>query len=151
MICWVTERTTPVETKSRKNRKPFEVFKEGSVSIPIYRHTNIVPQRDDARKIIYGPPDANGRPKALVKYQSDIFTLTYYEGSKRVRLKFSELEKARSMAKDTTTKIANGETEALKLKGDDSAMQKLREWKTEADLTLGAHLLDSTLHHLVAA
>ena len=141
----------PVEAKNGKNRKPLEVIKLHGVSIPIYRHTNIISQCDRQGKIMYGPPGADGKPKVLVKYQSDIYTLAYCEGSKRVRLKFSELEKARSMAKDTITKIANGETEALKLKGDDSAMQKLREWKTEADLTLGAHLLDSTPHHYLVA
>ncbi len=72
-------KTHPAEAKNRKNGKPLEVVKVGSVSVPIYRHTNIVPQRDSAGKIIYGPAPDEGKPQALVKYQSDIFTIAYYE------------------------------------------------------------------------
>lgn len=31
-------KTTPVEAKNRKNGKPLEVVKVGSISVPIYRH-----------------------------------------------------------------------------------------------------------------
>src|SRR2546430_820787 len=48
--------------KNEEKRKPFEVIKVGNVSVPIYRQTNIIPQRDPAGKIIYGPPDAKGKP-----------------------------------------------------------------------------------------
>lgn len=134
-------KTNHAAAKNRRNGKPVEVVKEGSIAVPIYRHTNIVPQRDAAGKIIYGPPDANGKPKALVKYQSDIFTVIYYEGRKRVREKFSDVEKAKRRAGEVAIKIANGETEALKLTGGDRAdyvraMQKLREWKPDADLNV---------------
>jgi integrase len=132
-------KTNRAEGKNGKKKEPFEVVKEGNVSVPIYRHTNIIPQRDAAGKIIYGPPDEKGRRRALVKYQSDIYTLAYYEGSKRVRLKFSDLEKAKREAENAAIKIGKGELEALKLKGHDRidyvrAMQKLREWKPDADL-----------------
>jgi integrase len=126
------------EGKNEKNG-PLEVIKVGNVSVPIYRHTNIIPKRDEAGKIIYGPPDANGNQRALIKYQSDIYMLAYYTGSKRVRQKFSDLEEARREANLAAVKIGNGELEALKLKGHDRtdyirAMQKLREWKPEANL-----------------
>ena len=88
-------KTSPVEPKKQKNGKPFDLVKVGSVSVPIYRHTNIIPQRDSQGRIIYGPPGANGKPKAFVKYESDIYTVAYYQGSKRVRLKFSDSEKAK--------------------------------------------------------
>ncbi len=134
-------KTQPAAAKNRRIGKPFEVVKEGSVSVSIYRHTNIVPQRDDAGKIIYGPPGPDGKAKALVKYQSDIFTVIFYEGRKRVREKFSDLEKAKRRAGEVAIKLANGETEALKLKGHDRtdyvrSMQKLRQWKPDADLYL---------------
>lgn len=72
-------------------------------------------------QIIHGPPDAQGKRRALVKYQSEIFTLAYYEGSKRVRQKFSDFDKAVREAELVAVKIGNGELEALKLKGHDRA------------------------------
>src|SRR5437667_7947184 len=58
-----------------------------------------------------------------------------------MRQKFSDLAKARPEAGLITIKLANGEAEALKLTGGDRAdyvraMQKLREWKPDADLNL---------------
>ncbi len=134
-------KTVPSETKTDKKSGPFEVIKVGSISIPIYAHTNIIPQRDpDSGKIIYENPLA-AIPKAVVKYQSTIYTVAYYHGTKRVRRKFSDLEVARREAQLIALKLANGETEALKLTGGDRAdyiraMQKLREWKPDADLNL---------------
>jgi hypothetical protein len=131
----------PVKAKNGSGGKPFEVVKIGNVSVPIYCHSNIIPQRDAAGKIIYGSPDANGKRLALVEYRSDIYTLAYYEGSKRIRQKFSSLEKAREEAQRAATKIANGEIEALKLKSHDRsdyvrAMQKLQAWKPDAELNV---------------
>jgi integrase len=134
-------KSKPAEARIEKKGQPLEVIKVGNVSVPIYRHTNIIPQRDAAQKVIYGPPDAAGKRRALVRYQSNIYTLAYYAGSKRVRQKFSDLEKARREAELAAIKIGNGELEALKLKGHDRtdyvrAMQKLREWRPDADLNL---------------
>ena len=137
-------KTACLEGKNRKNPrngKALEVAKVGSVSVPIYRHTNIIPQRDAEGNIRYGPPNPDGRRQALVKYMSDIFTVIYYEGARRVRLKFSKLEKARNEAERAAIKLANGETEALELNSGDRtdyvrAMQKLRVWKPDADLNL---------------
>ena len=131
----------PVKAKNGAGGKPFEVVKIGNVTVPIYRHGNIIPQRDVDGKIIYGSPDANGKRAALVEYRSDIYTLAYYEGSKRIRQKFSNLEKAREEAQRAATKIANGEIEALKLKSHDRsdyvrAMQKLQAWKRDTDLNV---------------
>ncbi len=55
--------------------------------------------------------------------------------------KFSDLAKARQEAEGPAIKLANGETEALKLKGADRAdyvraMQKLREWRPDANLNV---------------
>ena len=72
-------QTAPAPS-DKKRGKPFYVHREGSVSVTIYRSSNIIPQRDAQGKIIYGPPGTNGKPKALVKYQSDIYTLTYQGG-----------------------------------------------------------------------
>jgi integrase len=135
-----------VKSNSRKGQKtkkraPFALVNVGNVSLPIYRQTNIIPKRDAQKNIIYGPPDANGKRRALVKYRSEIYTLAYYEGAKRIRQKFSDLEKAKREAEQAAIKIGNGEIEALKLKGHDRidyvrAMAKLREWKPTADLNL---------------
>ena len=59
--------------EKEKKRQPLEIIKVGNVSLPVYRHTNIIPQRDPAGKILYGPPDAKGNRRALIKYQSDIY------------------------------------------------------------------------------
>lgn len=134
-------KATPAKAKKQKKGEPFQVVKVGNVSIPIYRHTNVIPERDATGKVVYGPPDITGKSRAVVKYQSDIYTLAYYEGSKRIRRKFSDLDEARQEAELAAVKIGNGELEALKLKGHDRtdyvrAMQKLREWKADADLNL---------------
>jgi integrase len=127
--------------KKAKKRAPFAVVKVGNVSLPIYCHANIIPERDAQKKIVYGPPDARGKRRAKAKYRSEIYTLAYYDGSKRVRQKFSDLEKAKREAEQAAIKIGEGEIEALRLKGRDRtdyvrAMQKLREWKPAADLYL---------------
>ena len=134
-------KTDPSKAKSCKTSQPFEVVKVGSISIPIYAHTNIIPQRDPQTGAILYENLPDGKRKALVKYQSDIYTVAYYTGTKRVRQKFSDLAKARREAELAAVKLANGETEALKLTGGDRAdyvraMQKLRAWKPDADLNL---------------
>jgi hypothetical protein len=91
-------KTKPVKAKNGVGGKPFEVVKIGNVSVPIYRHSNIIPRRDAAGKIIYGPPDDKGKLSVLVEYRSDIYTLAYYEGANRIRQKFSNLDKARQEA-----------------------------------------------------
>jgi integrase len=134
-------KTDPSKPKSAKTSQPFEVVKVGSISIPIYSNTNIIPQRDpETGKILYDSlPD--GKRQARVKYTSTIYTVAHYQGTKRVRQKFSDLAKARREAELIAVKLANGETEALKLTGGDRAdyiraMQKLREWKPGVDLNL---------------
>jgi len=134
----------PEKAKKRKNTKPFEVVKQGSISIPIYAHTNVIPQRNpQTGTILYEtqPSGATSKPKALVKYASVIYTVAYYQGTKRIRQKFSDIQKARREAGLIAIKLANGESEALKLTGADRAdyiraIQKLRAWKTGADLNL---------------
>jgi integrase len=131
----------PSKPKSHKTSQPFEVVKVGSISIPIYAHTNIIPHRHPQTGAILYETLPDGKLKARVKYQSDIYTVAYYAGTKRVRRKFSDLAKARREAELIAVKLANGETEALKLTGGDRAdyvraMQKLREWKPDADLNL---------------
>jgi hypothetical protein len=74
------------------------------------------------------------KPKALIRYQSEIHTTACYEGAKRILLKFSDLAKARAEANLIVVRLANGESEALKLRGHDRsdyvrAMEKLRTWK----------------------
>ena len=134
-------KTDSSKSKSHKISQPFDVVKVGSISIPIYAHTNIIPQRDPQTGAILYDSLPDGKRKARVKYQSDIYTIAYYAGTKRVRQKFSDLAKARREAELIAVKLANGETEALKLTGGDRAdyiraMQKLREWKPGVDLNL---------------
>ncbi len=57
--------TDLAEARNERKGKPLEVVRIGSVSIPIYRQNNIIPQRDAARNIVYGPPDASGKQRAL--------------------------------------------------------------------------------------
>jgi hypothetical protein len=69
-------KSTPSESKNRKTREPFDVVKVGSISIPIYANTNIIPQRHpQTGKILYEtlPVGDNSKPKALVKYQSTTY------------------------------------------------------------------------------
>jgi integrase len=131
----------PSKAKSYKTSQPFDVVKVGSISIPIYVHTNIIPQREPQTGAILYDNLPDGKRKARVKYKSDIYTVAHYQGTKRVRQKFSDLAKARREAELIAVKLANGETEALKLTGGDRAdyiraMQKLREWKPGVDLNL---------------
>lgn len=132
-------KTKLFSTKSLKTSHPFEVVKVGSIPIPIYSHTNIIPQRDAQTGAILYDSLPDGKRKALIKYQSAIYTVAYYQGTKRVRKKFSDLAKARREAELIAVKLANGEAEVLKLDGGDRAdyvraMQKLREWKPGVDL-----------------
>ena len=113
----------------------------GSISIPIYAHTNIIPQRDPQTGAILYETLPDGKLKARVKYQSDIYTVAYYAGTKRVRRKFSNLAKARREAEMVAIKLANGETEALKLTGGDRAdyvpcHAKTPRMETRVDLNL---------------
>jgi len=132
------------KAKSDKTSQPFETVKVGSISVPIYAHTNIIPQRDPQTGAILYQPQPEGsttKPKAFVKYQSVIYTVAYYQGTKRVRQKFSDLAKARREANLIAIKLGNGESEALKLTGADRAdyiraMQKLHAWKPGVDLNL---------------
>jgi len=125
--------SAPTEAENHKTRKPFEVVKVGSFSIPIYANTNIIPQRDPQTGAIRYEPLPEGstsKPKALVKYQSTIYTLAYYEGAK-----------AQREAQLIAVKLNNFDGEALKLKGTDRAdyirsMQTIRAWKPDANLHL---------------
>ena len=89
-------KTNLSKVKSRKASQPFEVVKAGSISIPIYAHTNIIPQRAPQTGAILYETLPDGKRKALVKYQSAIYTVAHYQGTKRVRQKFSDLAKALS-------------------------------------------------------
>ncbi len=136
-----TNHAAPKDKTQTTGKQPIEIFKQGNVSIPIYRSTNTVPERDSDGRIIYGEPDASGKPKAKIKYQSDSFLIAYYLGSQRVRIRFNTLEKARKEASTVAIKLANGETEVLKLTGPARgdyvhAMEKLRKWKPDVQLNL---------------
>ena len=114
-----------------------EVIKEGSVSVTIYT----------TRNRIYRTNPASGQKE--LKSEHPQFTLVHYLGNRRIKQKFADIETARAKAILVVTKLANGETEVLKLTGADSstyvqAKQKLRDWRTAADLYLAAarRLLD---------
>ena len=65
----------PSKAKSHKTSQPFEVVKVGSISIPIYTHTNIIPHRHPQTGAILYETLPDGKLKARVKYQSDIYTV----------------------------------------------------------------------------
>ena len=64
-------KTNLSQPKSRKANKPLEVVKEGSISIPIYAHTNIIPQRDPQRGAILYEALPDGKRKALSLARTD--------------------------------------------------------------------------------
>lgn len=106
-----------------------EVIKEGSVSVTIYT----------TRNRIYRTNPATGQKE--LKSEHPQFTLVHYLGNRRIKQKFADVETARARANLVVTKLANGETEVLKLTGADAttyvqAKQKLRDWRTDADLHL---------------
>lgn len=106
-----------------------EAIKEGSVSVTIYT----------TRNRIYRTNPATGQKE--LKSEHPQFTLVHYLGNRRIKQKFADIETARPKANLVVTKLANGETEVLKLTGADSstyvqAKQKLRDWRTDADLYL---------------
>jgi hypothetical protein len=103
------------------------LVREGSVSVKIYTTTNR----------IYRVNPANGQRE--LKSEHPQFTLAYYSGMRRVKLKFADLAEARREADRAVAMLANGDSESLKLTGLDrasyvSAMQKLREWRVDVDL-----------------
>lgn len=118
-------KTTPVSSE----KGPLEVAKLGSISVPIYATTNR----------IYRLNPASGNRE--LKSEHSQFTVTYYEGSRCVKRKFADLEKARREAELVLIKLANGEAEVLKLTGPDRAdyvhaMRHLRGWDESAQLNL---------------
>ncbi len=77
--------------------KPLEI-KLGNVTVKIYTGKNLV----------------NG-----TTYQQ--FTLAYYDGAKRIKKRFSDLEEAKQEAELAVTKLANGEGQVLRLTSLDRA------------------------------
>src|SRR4249919_364011 len=119
----------PVKAKQQPSAADPIVVREGSVSVIIYPTVNR----------IYRANSRTGQRE--LKSTHPQFTLAYYHGSKRVRKKFTDLAKAKAEANLVVIKLANGESEALKLKGADRsdyvrAVQLVREWKPGADLCL---------------
>jgi integrase len=82
---------------SPKKRKPLSI-KRGNVRVKIYAGKNRV----------------NG-----TSYKQ--FTLAYYDGAKRVKKRFSDLEEAKQEAELAATKLANGEGQVLRLTSLDRA------------------------------
>ncbi len=67
-----------------------------------------------------------------LKSEHPQFTLVYYSGNRRIKRMFPALEDARTEANLVVSKLANGETDVLKLTGADRsayvhATQKLRD------------------------
>jgi hypothetical protein len=79
------------------SRKPLEI-KRGNVTVKVYPTINRV---------------------AGVEYEQP--TLVYYQGSQRIRRRFSNWEEAKREAELVATKLANGEHEVLKLTAADRA------------------------------
>lgn len=118
-------------------------LKEGSAEVTIYRQSN------PSRRLNPDTGKWEGTGKVF-----DEFVLAYYQGTRQVvdkktgqqkilpkfvRQKFGSLDDAEREARFILTKLANGESEILKLTGLDraayvNATQKLREWRPDADL-----------------
>jgi integrase len=79
-------------------KRPLEI-KRGNVTVKIYAGKN--------------------RANGTVYPQ---FTLTYYDGAKRVKKRFADLTEAKREAEFTATKLASGENEALRLTSADRAI-----------------------------
>jgi len=60
-------KTTPFKAISHKTGRPFEVVKEGSISIPIYAHKNTIPRRHPKTGAILYEPLPDGKLKALIR------------------------------------------------------------------------------------
>ena len=56
-----------------------------------------------------------------MKSEHPQFTVVYYEGSRRVKRKFADIDKSRAEAELASIKLANGEAEVLELTGTDRA------------------------------
>jgi integrase len=109
-----TNANSPMERRTKP--QPVATVERGNVALDIYPTTNTV----------------NGK-----EYPQ--FRFTYISGSQRIRRRFSDLEEAKREAALVATKLANNEAEVLKLTGTErvdyvKAMQKLREWRLDADL-----------------
>jgi len=118
-----------MKTQRRKTEFVPIVIREGSALVKIYPTVNR----------IYRVNPANGQRE--LKSEHPQFTLVYYSGSRRVKQKFNDRAKAETEARLAVIKIANGDTEALKLTGTDrgdyiKAVQRLRTWRTDSDLNL---------------
>lgn len=104
-------------------------LRQGSVSVRIYPTTNRIYRTD---------PVSGQR---VLKSEHPQFVVSYYLGSKRVLKKFADLARAKSEAELALVKLANGETEVLKLTGADraayvQAVKSLRSWRQDAELHL---------------
>ncbi len=120
-------------------------LKEGSVEATIYWQANPSRRRNPVTKV--------WEPTGTVH---DEYVLAYYFGTRQisepgtkrvravprlVRRKFSKYAEAEREARFVLAKLANAEGEILKLTGLDraayvQAMQRLREWRSDADLNL---------------
>lgn len=120
----------PVKSSNSNGDKgPLEVAKQGSITVPIYATTNR----------IYRVNPATGQRE--LKSEHPQFTVIYYEGSRRIKRKFSDLAKARREADLAAIKLSNGEADILKLTGTDRAdyvhaMRQLQTWNACANLNL---------------
>ena len=119
--------TSPGAPAPRPDKGPVKVLKQGSITVPIYETTNR----------IYRQNPATGQRE--LKSEHPQFTLAYYQGNRRVRLKFTALAEAETKANEILVKLANGDSEALKLNGSDrlayvDACQELHSWKPDARL-----------------
>lgn len=115
----------------KAHRRPADdkriIIRNGGVSVTIYPTVNRIYRKD---------PVTGAR---VLKSEHPQFTLSYYHGSRRVLRKFSSMAAARAEADLAVVKLANGESEVLKLTGTDraefvKARQRLRDWKADADL-----------------
>ncbi len=134
---------THAKSPGRKSNEFPKRLKEGNAEVTIYRQQNPSRRRNPAS----GQWELTGKV-------FDEYVLAYYQGTRQVvdktsgqiktlpklvRQKFGSLADAEREARFVLTKLANGESEILKLSGIDRtayvhAMQKLRAWHHDAEL-----------------
>jgi integrase len=97
----------PLTATREAKRKAWKEVKQGSVVVKIYKGSTRI------KRVIDGRTEQ-------VEYP--VFTVSYYDGPKRVRLNFGSAEKALAKADEVKIKLANGEAAVLKLTSNDRAM-----------------------------
>jgi integrase len=128
--------------KRGKSQNDPVVFSEGSVSVKLYPTVNRIYR-------------SNASGERVLKGEYPQFTLTYYEGNKRIKRKFADRAKAEAEAELAVLKLARGDADALKLNSRDraeyvQAAKRLREWRADVELSISVADYVRSMNRLTA-